>query len=488
MAELFTNLKKLFSSGAIVRNIGGRKLKVVDTDSIQRIALKSDKFNRMYSTLHYGMLGQQALYTVQTQRLRLFRDYEVMDTDPIIAAALDIYSEEATMKNEMGDILRIKAGSTKVRSVLENLFYDILNIEFNLPTWIRSMVKYGDFFLHLEIAEEYGIVNVIPLPVYDVTRVEGDDPENPNRVRFVVEGGKGKSEFENFQVAHFRLLVDTNFIPYGKAMIEPVRRIWKQLILMEDAMLIHRIMRAPEKRVFTIDIGNIAPNEVDPYMKSIIDQMKKVPYMDPETGEYNLKYNMQNLTEDFYLPVRGGDSGTGIESLSGLEYNAIEDIEYLRNRLMAGLKIPKAFLGYEEQVGSKATLASEDVRFARTIEKIQKIVSAELFNIALIHLYAQGFRGNDLVDFELSLTSPSIIYEQEKIELWNSKISLARDAIEIHMLSEDWVYEQIFNMTQDEINEQREKIVEDIKRKYRYEQIEQEGNDPFESGQGFGGS
>jgi len=486
-SQVYRRLKKLFSADVVVRNIGGRQLKVIDVDQIQKFGMASqnDRFTRMYSTLNYRLSSQQALYGMESQRLQLFRDYEVMDTDAIISSALDIYSEETTMKNETGEILRVRAGSKKVREVLENLFYEILNLEFTLPTWVRGMCKYGDYFLKLDLAEGYGVTNVIPLPIYEVKRVEGEDPNKPNIVRFYMEGGGGKAMLENFEVAHFRLLTDSNWLPYGKSMVEGARRVWKQLILMEDAMLIHRIMRAPERRIFKVDVGNIAPNEVDAYMKRIIAQVKKVPYIDPETGDYNLKFNLQNMTEDFYLPVRGGDSGTDIDNLGGLEYNAIEDIEYLRNKMMASLKIPKAFLGYEEQIGSKATLAAEDVRFARTVEKIQKIIVSELYKVGLIHLYIQGFKGNDLVDFDLQLTNPSIIYEQEKIELWNSKAGLARDIKDLKMLSEKWIYKNIFNMTADDVNEEEKHVLEDQKKLYRLEQIEQEGNDPAETNQGF---
>jgi len=489
--KLFAQLKKMFSSDVVIRNIGGKQLKVVDTGQIQRFGLthRNDKFTRMYSTVNYALRQQQALYGMEAQRLQLFRDYEVMDSDSIIASALDIYSEETTTKNEMGDMIRIKAGSSNVRKVLENLFYDIMNVEFTLPTWIRGMCKYGDYYLQLELAEKFGVVNVLPLPVYDVKRVEGADPNKPTAVQFVVEGPSGKAELEMFEVAHFRMMTDSNFLPYGKSMIEPGRRVWKQLILMEDAMLIHRIMRAPERRIFKVDVGNIAPNEVDAYMKKIISQVKKVPYIDPQTGEYNLKFNLQNMTEDFYLPVRGGDSGTDIDSLSGLSNDGqIDDIEYLRNKLMAALKIPKAFLGYEEEVGGKATLAAEDVRFARTIERIQKIIVSELTKVALVHLYIQGFEGNDLVDFEIELTNPSTIYEQEKIEIWNSKTSLARDIKDLKMLSDNWIYKNVWKMTEDEIAEEKKGVIDDQKRVYRLQQIEDEGNDPAESDQGFGGS
>ena len=257
-----------------------------------------------------------------------------------------------------------------------------------------------------------------------------------------------------------------------------VRKIYKQLTLMEDGMLIHRIMRAPEKRVFKLDIGNIPPSEVDNYMQKVINQMKKTPIIDETTGDYNLRYNMQNITEDFFLPVRGGDSGTQIDSLPGLTYEATEDIEYLKNKLLLSLRIPKAFLGFEENVGSKATLAAEDVRFARTIERIQRITVSELTKIAIVHLYAQGYQDAELVNFGLQLTSPSTIYEQEKIELWDSKTRLASSMIQDGLLSSEWIYKNIFNFTDDEIKEEDKGIIHDFKQKFRRSQIENEGNDP----------
>ena len=292
-----------------------------------------------------------------------------------------------------------------------------------------------------------------------------------------------KEELENYEVAHFRLLSDSNYLPYGKSQVEGGRKIWKQLSLMEDAMLIHRIMRAPEKRVFKVDIGNLPPSEVDNYMKRIIDKMKKAPVVDEQTGEYNLKYNMQNLTEDFYLPVRGGDSGTGIESLPGLTYEAVEDIEYLRNKLLASLKIPKAFLGYEEQVGSKATLAAEDVRFARTIERIQRIVVSELTKIAVAHLYSQGYTDAALVDFDLELTNPSTIYEQERLDLWEKKNTIARDMKAEALVSKQWIYDNVFNFTDEDVETIAKEVIDDKKDAFRLSSIENEGHDPAQPAQ-----
>jgi hypothetical protein len=504
MAEnktLFSRLRKLFSTDVIIRNVGGNQLKVIDTARIQSDGNIStnrriDRFSRLFSSIpgYSYHAGQLQLYT----RLELFRDYEAMDTDSIISSALDIYADECTAKNEFGDMLTITSGNAKVQQVLHNLFYDIMNIEFNLWPWIRNTIKYGDFFLHLDIAEGYGIINVDPISPYEMIREENFDPENPHKVRFrrdysalsslthVAASSEKAETYDNYEVAHFRLLTDTNFLPYGRSIIEPTRKVWKQITLMEDAMLIHRIMRAPDKRVFKIDIGNIPPSEVDAFMENMVSKMKKVPYVDQETGQYNLKYNMQNLLEDFYLPVRGAESGTVIESLAGIQFDSIQDIDYLKNRLLGSLKIPKAYLGYEEDTTGKATLASQDFRFARTIERVQKIIASELVKVAIVHLYSQGFTDEDLVDFSLSLTAPSSVYEKEKIELWTTKVSLAGEMVDKKLFSRAWIYENLFGMAENDYLYEQNRIIQDTKEQFRIEQIKTEGNDPIKTGQSFG--
>ncbi len=479
--SFFGRLKKLFSTNAIVTVDKDGKRRVVDVEDRQyntNFVNLRDRYTKLQRSYYETHQGAQSMAYHQVRR-ELFRDYDAMDTDPIISSALDIYADESTTKNEYGDVLQIKSTNEKVRDVLHNLFYDIMNIEFNLWPWIRNLVKYGDAFIALEIMPGKGIINVAPHSVYNVERLEGTDPNNPDYVKYKVELDRfGKKEYEQYEMAHFRMLSDTNFLPYGKGMIEGARRIWKQLSLMEDAMLIHRIMRAPEKRVFKIDIGNIPPQEVDNYMQKIINKMKKTPFVDKNTGDYNLKYNIQNLTEDFFLPVRGSDSGTSIDNLAGLDYAAIEDIDYLKNKLFAALRVPKAYLSYDENVNGKATLAAEDVRFARTIERIQRTVVSELAKIAVVHLAAQGIEDSEMTNFELSLTNASTIYEQEKVNLWSEKVRLASDTKALNMLSSDWAYHNIFGMSQDEIDIERAKVILDLKDRFRHTSIEQQGQDP----------
>ena len=508
--SVFTRLKRLFSTDVIIRNVGGNQLKVIDTNSIQQAGQLetnslSDRFARLYTTSQspYNNLA----FNYQTMRVELYGDYEAMDTDAIIASALDIIADESTLKDEMGDVLRIKSSDEDIQKVLYNLFYDVLNIEFNLWMWVRQMCKYGDFFLKLEIAEKYGVYNVIPYTAYNISRLEGTNPENPSEIIFQYDpngqgaggtyGGYGTVVgvdkdngnylyFDNYEMAHFRLLADANYLPYGRSYIEPARKLYKQYSLMEDAMLVHRIVRAPEKRIYYINVGGIPPNEVDAFMEKTVSKMKRAPYIDEQTGDYNLKYNMQNMMEDFFIPVRGNDSATKIDTTKGLDYDGIQDVEYLRDKLFAALKVPRAFLGYDETTDGKATLAAEDIRFGRTIDRIQRIIVSELYKIATVHLYTQGYTGEQLSNFELSLTTPSIIYDQERIALMKEKVDLAAQMIETKLLPTDWIYDNIFRFSENEFDEYRDLISEDAKRRFRLNQIEAEGNDPVETGKSYG--
>ena len=509
--SVFSRLRRLFSTDVIIRNVGGNQLKVIDSSTIQQMGSIEtnslvDRYNRIYTTAPSSLLGRQFSFNYQWLRPQLYSEYDVMDTDAICASALDIVADEATLKNDMGEVLQIRSANEDIQKILYNLFYDVLNIEFNCWMWIRQMCKYGDFFLKMEIAEKYGVYNIIPYTAFHIERQEGYNQENPSEIRYKYSpdgiisdstgmygtgyGGGGAEDngifFDNYEMAHFRLITDVNYLPYGRSYLEPGRKLFKQYSLMEDATLIHRIARAPEKRVFYMNVGAIPPNEIEAFMQKTISQMKRTPYMDEKTGEYNLKYNMQNMLEDFYIPVRGNDTTTRIDTTKGLDYDGIQDVEYLRNKLFAALKIPKAFLGYDENLEGKATLAAEDIRFARTIDRIQRIILSELNKIALVHLYTQGYTDEKLTNFTLSMTTPSIIYEQEKIELLKSKAELAGQLLEQKLVPSDWIYDNLYHFSEGEYEEYRDLVREDSKRQFRNAQIEAEGNDPVETGKSYG--
>ena len=498
MSEFTDSLKRLFSRNVIVKRLPGDRLKTFDVN-------KTQMANNASSTSTYRMRWRTGRnfsnssgygsgytnYEIEALRKQMYIDYELMDTDSIISSALDILADEVTSNSVDGQLLVIKTDDDNIKKILHNLFYDILNIEQNLWSHVRTACKYGDDFWYLEIQEGVGIINAISIHPSLMVREEGSD-EDPNMVKFKYEGDGGfyvssqMNTFDNYQIAHFRLLGDSNFLPYGSSHIEKIRKDYHRLVLAEDAMILHRITRAPERRIFKIDVGNINPNEIDAYIQQLVSDTKRTPFIDPQTGQYNKYFNVNNAQEDLYLPVRGDKSGTTVETLPGLTNEGqLDDIEYLKSKMMAGLKIPKAYLGYDEST-AKSNLASEDVRFAKLIERIQKLFTSELYKIAITHLYVQGYRDEDLLSFELELTSPSLIYQRQKIDLLNEQFNLITNILETKLVSDIWIYENVLGWTKSEWEQEKLRVPNFLKDLFRNKQIEEEGNDPKVTGKTFG--
>lgn len=438
--NLFKKLTTLFRSGPIV------KRKVKSRNSNRPSVTSMEVFKRAHSDVYNSTLSAYGSY----DRMARYSDFSEMEATPEISSALDIYAEESVSPDANGSIMTIYSDNRKVKELLDNLFYDIINIDFNMVMWVRNLCKYGDFFLFNDVSPELGIVAVYPIPISEMEREEGFDPEDPSAVRFrwVTQGNR---VLENWQVSHFRLLGNDAFLPYGSSVLEGARRIWRQLILIEDAMLVYRVIRSPERRVFYIDVGNIPPENVADYLEQAQSSLKRNAVVDKTTGQVDLRYNPLSVDEDYFLPVRGGDSGTRIDTLAGgSNTTAIEDVEYIQKKLFAALKIPKAYLGYDEDIGAKATLAQEDIRFSRSIQRIQKTLIAELNKIAIIHLYTHGFEGDDLLNFELKLSNPSAIAQQQKLELVKSKFDIASSAPD-GLVDREWIRKTVLDLSDDEI-------------------------------------
>lgn len=379
-----------------------------------------------------------------------YLDFDQMEYTPEIASALDIYADEMTTSSQLQEMLSIKCPNEEIKSILHTLFYSVLNIEFNLYGWSRTMCKYGDYFLYLDVDDQIGVKSIIGLPPQEIERLEGEDKTNPEYVQF--QWNSGGLTFENWQIAHFRILGNDKFAPYGTSVLEPARRIWRQLTLIEDAMMAYRVVRSPERRVFYIDVGGIPETDVEQHMQRIVTQMKRNQVIDSDTGRVDLRYNPMSTDEDYFIPVRGGAAGTRVESLPGGTYTGdIDDVKYLRDKLFSALKVPASYLTQgEEGSEDKTTLAQKDIRFARTITRLQRNVVSELEKIAVIHLYTLGFRGKDLLSFKLHLNQPSKIAELQELEHWRTKFDVATAATEGYF-SRTWVSQNIFGLTDDEI-------------------------------------
>lgn len=394
-------------------------------------------------------LYQRTLY-FDTDRIAAYQDFRAMDMSPEIAAALNIIRDECLTRNEKGNILEIYSENSRVKDVLKDLFNKRLNVEYNLKLWIRDLIKYGDYFVHLHIDKADGIYSFRTLPVEEVHREEGYEGK-PEAVRFRWE--TTNDYFEEWQIAHFRIIEDTKKIPYGRSILDPARKLWKQLQLAEDSMLVYRITRAPERRVFYIEIGNLEDGDIKQYIMKIQNQIKKQPIVDSRTGNINMKYNPMNITEDYFIPIRG-DKSSRIDTLPGAaNLGDIQDIEYLQNKLFASLQVPKAYLNYAENLPGGSTLSQADLRFARTINGIQELVLMELRRIANIHLYFSGFK-DDIDNFTLSLTNPSTQQELLKLETMKARLEVAKEyfAPDAHSFASwTWVMENILGFSKADI-------------------------------------
>tara|TARA_R100001509_G_scaffold154102_2_gene115467 strand:+ start:195 stop:2147 length:1953 start_codon:yes stop_codon:yes gene_type:complete len=378
---------------------------------------------------------QHSIY-YETTRLASYADFEGMEFFPEIAAALDIFMEESTTPNSDGKILNIFSESKRVRRILQDLFFNRLDIHTNLPMWVRNTCKYGDNFLYLSIDSEDGVQSVKQLPNIEIARKENDgfgensnlstqDKFNP--VKFV--WGQKDMEFNAWQVAHFRLLGDDRRLPYGTSILEKARRIWKQLLLSEDAMLIYRVTRAPERRIFKIFVGNIDEKDVPAYVNKIADNFKRSPVIDQQTGQIDTRYNQMAQDQDYFVPVRDQNAPSPIDTLPGAtNLSEIADIQFLQKKLFTALRVPKPFLGFEEVTGEGKNLALQDIRFSRTINRVQQAIIQELNKIAIIHLYILGLE-DELENFTLTLNNPSTQAEMLKIEQTQLKVTLYKDAV-----------------------------------------------------------
>jgi hypothetical protein len=410
-------------------------------------------------------LYSQAIY-YEPSRLSAQYDYESMEYTPEISAALDIYSEESTTTNEDGFILQIYSESKRIKSVLADLFNNALDINTNLPMWTRNTCKYGDNFVYMKLDPEKGIVGCQQLPTIEIERHEvgvtakitvditQEKDENKKALHFTWKNRN--MEFQSWEIAHFRLLGDDRKLPYGTSMLEKARRIWKQLLLSEDAMLIYRTSRAPERRMFKVFVGNMNDDDVEAYVNRVANKFKREQIVDAKTGNVDMRFNQMAVDQDYFIPVRDPAAPDPITTLPGAtNLSEIADIEYIQKKLLTALRVPKAFLGFEEVVGDGKNLSLQDIRFARTINRIQKSMIAELNKIAIVHLFLLGFE-DELQNFTLGLSNPSTQADLLKIDVWKEKVLLYKDLVAdpgngIQPTSSTWAKKHIFNWSDEEI-------------------------------------
>ena len=482
-SRLFRRLTRLFS-GPIV-NYRDQSARLLSRSKLDKHKFRSASGQQFKKTTHNPLDHLHASILAAQGRSERYADFNQMEYTPEIASSLDIYADEMTTMTSLQPLLSVECQNEEIKAILSALYYNVLNLEFNLFGWCRTMCKFGDFFLYLDIDEEMGIRNVVGLPAHEVERLEGEDSTNPNYIQF--QWNSGGMTFENWQLAHFRILGNDKFAPYGTSVLDPARRIWRQLTLLEDAVMAYRIVRSPERRVFYIDVGNIPNQDIEQYMQKVVTQMKRNQIVDPNTGRVDLRYNPLSIEEDYYIPMRAGSSSR-VESLPGGAYSGdIDDVKYLRDKLFSALKVPGSYLSQDAGQGEdKTTLAQKDIRFARTIQRLQRSVVSELEKVGLVHLYILGYRANDLLSFSLRLNNPSKIAEMQELEHWKTKFDIASSATE-GFFSKRWVSENIFNLSEDEIVRNQREMFFDKKFEIALEATAEQASQEAAGGaEGFG--
>ena len=461
-SDLYKRLTKLFSGPIVSRRTqAGRRIRKQQLDKYAHM-FKSASGQEFKRTHYNPFESMNSNYMANQNRTERYVDSDQMEYMPEISSALDIYADEMTTSSMLSDMLHIKCPNEEIKAILHSLYMDVLNVEFNLFGWARTMCKYGDFFLYLDVDETYGVRHAIGLPPNEIERLEGEDKTNPNYIQF--QWNSAGMTFENWQMAHFRILGNDKYNPYGTSVLEPARRIWRQLTLLEDAMMAYRIVRAPDRRAFYVDVGNIPPQDVEQYMQKVITSMKRNQVVNTDTGRVDLRYNPLSIEEDYYIPVRGGTKFASIESVGGQSRaHDIEDVKYLRDKLFSALKIPASYLTQGEgNTEDKTTLAQKDIRFAKTVQRLQKPLITELEKIGIIHLHTLGFRGEDLVNFKLALNNPSKISEIQELEHWNQKFTIATAATDGYF-SKRWIAENIFGLSEEEYQRNKREMYHDRK-------------------------
>ena len=395
-------------------------------------------------------------YNTPAHRQYLFREYMMMERDPIISRSLDLLSSEVTLPNEDNSVVEVNSDNENIKVSLDYLFHEVLNVNFNLQSWVRQMLKYGDCFIYLNMADTYGITDAIPFSVLDVERHEEEEGTHFTAQNVMAD------KIPEERMIHFRMSKDAEFLPYGVSLLEPIRRHWKQMTLLEDFMMVYYLMRSVNQRVFRVDVGNLAPKDVPSFVEKFQQMLKRQPLVDEKTGEYDIKFDPMTVLEDIILPVREGYENTDFDEIpASTETSITEGIEYFRKKLMTGLGIPNFLLNYEEQINSRATASAEDLRFAKNVIGIQKIILSELETIAVIHLILQGYSKKDIHSFELKLTNPSDLKEMEELEKLERKINIASSMIDLGLHPKEHIYEHVFGVGSEEMKKMMDGVVED---------------------------
>ena len=473
------NNKRKENSKKIQKYINRYKLNAHDLSNEEYVkSLDSKEQSATIGFQGYSWLDN-ALVTSGNRKSR-YKEYNQMCSVPELNLGVNIYADNATQYDAAKNVLKVLSKNQKIIEDLNDLFFNRLNINANLWSYAHNLCKFGDEFLEIILDDKSK--NILSLErikkpenffrkeknnrlegfvyTYDRNTTYGRSYGNTTYGRSGENSDKVET-FEPWQIVHFRIDND-EFDPYGKSILESGRRTFKRLTLMEDAMLIYRISRAPERRVFYIDVGTLSTKDSNYYIEQLKRKFKKKTFVNPRTGEINEKANPMSVDEDFFIPVRQDSQGTRIETLPpGANLGEIDDIKYFKNMILKTLGIPSGYLGSQTEgvtYDPKSYLSNQEIQFSRTIERVQKFIINGLEKIAIIELILHGYNSEDLKNFQISLTPPSNVDQLVDIEIMNNQFSLIQSikgiigSDGIPFLPDSWIYKNVLGLSESEIS------------------------------------
>ena len=420
---------------------------------------------------------------IEYDRRRRYKEFEQMDEYPEIGAAMDIYADDGTQKNIDKTIFEIESNTQLAKEVSERFLKNVRMDDFIWDVF-RNVVKYGDCFIENIVDlnnAKAGIQRVKILNPNYLVRVENKYgylekfmQEIPQS-RGAGDGGTGSEisvgtgkfmDLDKEQIVHFRTHTsDPNFYPYGKSILAPGVRAWKSLRMMEDAMLIYRLSRAPERRIWKIDTGNLPTSKAEAYIERVKQKLKKEKHWDPTSRAVNERYNPLSVDEDFFIGIKN-KSLTTVDVLPGAQnLGDIDDVKYFRDKLLAALKIPKDYVVEKDKSPErKANLAQLDVKFARSITRIQREVEIGINLLVRRHLKLRGFPTSTVKEVSIFLCPPSDMFEKRRLELDEQKIRVVQAISGLQMFPKEWILKNYFNLSDQEIREITEKLEEEMEK------------------------
>jgi len=443
------------------------KLTAKDLDSSRAIDILKDR-DAIDSDVYRWMTSYM---DISNERRDRYKDYTAMIQIPELELGLTTYADDGSQTNPDGFVIDISSNNDDIVSTLEETFFDNLDLNAELWKYFFGTCQYGDNFYEIILDDaKKEIISLKYLPPMNVERIEIDgnllkflvhknikDPHQP-RTTYASERHSAKAvTLQPWEVVHFKI-DDNVYAPYGRSVFESGRRTYKQLALMEDAMLVYRLERAPEKRVFYIDIGTMSTAEGEKWVDRIKAKFRKKRWIDPTTGKISEKATPLSILEDFWIPVRSGQQGaqgTRIDVLQGgRQLNEIDDTKYFRDKLMKCMHIPPQYMQEGGGMDTRNALSQMDIKFARTIERIQRHIVKGLEKIAIVALTAKRFRGDDLRNFKIEITPPSNIAELLEMEVLSQKMNLVNTMLTTEgFLSKKWIYEKIMKFSEKEISD-----------------------------------